>query len=280
MEAEQEGWKAELKLGFADRGDKTVLKHRSQFGPLSLQRPLYPEKNICHVYLLHPPGGVVGGDTLDITATAAVNSHALITTPGATKFYRSDEKVARQTQTLIVEEGATLEWLPQENIFFPDSYAKVDTRIYLHENSRFMGWEMHCFGRPALNEGFELGAIRGKTEIYINDKRILTEQIRLDGGDKLFLNKGLMDASMSASFFISNNDEALFELVQSLLNQIQQSALEKNLVFGVTQIEGLIIIRALGDWSESILSAFGQIWQLVRSQWLGASPELPRIWAT
>nr|WP_241907197.1 urease accessory protein UreD [Vibrio sp. 10N.286.48.B7] len=274
------GWIAELKLGFIDRGDKTVLKHRSQKGPLSIQRPLYPEKNICHVYLLHPPGGVVGGDSLTIDVQVESGAHTLITTPGATKFYRSDNKLAKQTQTLVVEDGATLEWLPQENIFFPDSHAKVNTHIYLTDKSRFMGWEMHCFGRPALNEGFDIGAITGKTAVFINQQRVLTEQIKLIGEDKLFSINGLRDCSMTASFFITNTDDELFELVQSLLNAIQGREKYASLILGITHIEGLIIIRALGEWSETILAAFSEIWQQVRQVWLGSAAELPRIWAT
>ena len=85
-----DGWKAELTLGFTDRGDKTVVGHKTQLGPLAIQRPLYPEGDVCHTYLLHPPGGVVGGDELLIKATAYPGAHALVTTPGATKFYRSE----------------------------------------------------------------------------------------------------------------------------------------------------------------------------------------------
>ena len=93
------GWLAELELEYAVRRDKTCLVRKKQRGPLTLQRPFYPEGDICHSYILHPPGGVVGGDTLEITVQAAAKSHCLITTPGATKFYRSKtDLVSQQTQ--------------------------------------------------------------------------------------------------------------------------------------------------------------------------------------
>lgn len=281
MSKRGDGWLAQLILGFSDRGDKTVLKHRSQVGPLSVQRPLYPEKHICHVYLLHPPGGVVGGDELDIQVSAQSGCHALVTTPGATKFYRSDERIAVQTQHLVVEAGAVLEWLPQENIFFPDSHAKVNSRIDLHGDAQFMGWEIHCFGRPALNETFSLGQLRGKTEIFHDGQRLLTEQLKLDGGDTLFLRSGLQSFPMVASFYISNglnicDDLALFEHLQTFIADLQH----ETLVLGITHIERLIVVRALGHWSEEIIHAFGLVWQQVRIHSTGRKPDLPRIWAT
>ena len=158
----RDGWQASLNLTFVDRGDKTVLKNRQQSGPLAVQRPLYPDGETCHTYLLHPPGGVVGGDTLNIEATIESGAHALITTPGATKFYRSNNKYAKQKQTLRVKKDARLEWMPQENIFFPNAHVRLDTEIRLEKGAQFWGWEMHCFGRPAQNEGLSMVTSLGK----------------------------------------------------------------------------------------------------------------------
>ena len=121
--AAREGWQASLRLGFAPRAARTALVHREQRGPLAVQRPFYPEGDTCHLYLLHPPGGVVGGDRLDIEARTTGEAHALVTTPGATKFYLSAGHTAHQTQRLRVGAGGALEWLPQENIFFPGALA-------------------------------------------------------------------------------------------------------------------------------------------------------------
>ncbi|MCG3865271.1 MULTISPECIES: urease accessory protein UreD [unclassified Photobacterium] len=274
------GWQAKLALGFAVKNHKTVLAHRQQYGPLAVQRPFYPEKNICHTYLLHPPGGVVGGDTLTIHTDVDSYAHALVTTPGATKFYRSADQWAEQTQRLTVADGGILEWLPQENIFFNDAKVKLNTTIILAETARFMGWEMHCFGRPALNEGFEKGYLMGKTEIQIAEKKILIERFALEGADSHFYINGLQKFNLSSSLYITNKDPVVFEMVQVLLNTICKRYHLFDLVIGVTQLEGLMVIRALANWSETILSVFVEIWQLVRQQWFQEIPVKPRIWAT
>ncbi|KJY81908.1 urease accessory protein ureD [Vibrio galatheae] len=274
------GWKAILSLLFKDRGDKTVIKDRQQQGPLAIQRPLYPEGKTCHTYLLHPPGGVVGGDTLQISARVEQGAHALVTTPGATKFYRSEKRYAYQQQILHVERGGRLEWLPQENIFFPDAHARLDTQIHLQRDAQFLGWEMHCFGRPALNEGFSSGHLVGKTEIYLDGNKILTEGLNIFGGDKSMIEKGLLNFPMAGTLYISAQNDQFFQLVQSLLSNIQEQVGTEDLVIAATQIEDLIVVRALGRWSEVILQSFQQVWQHTRQYWTGDTPHPPRIWAT
>jgi urease accessory protein len=274
------GWKAVLDLTFIDRGDKTVLKHRSQQGPLAIQRPLYPEGNPCHSYLLHPPGGVVGGDTLQIKVQAQQGAKALITTPGATKFYRSESKYAKQQQTLHVSKDSRLEWLPQENIFFPDAHVRMDTQVFLETGAQFLGWEMHCFGRPALNEGYSAGHLIGKTEIYLDNKLLLTEGLNVLGDDKVLKDKGLLGYQMMGTVYISIDDDDFYQLVQSLLINIQQEYKEGALLIAASQLENLLVIRALGNWSEVILDCFQKVWQLTREHWTEECPEPPRIWAT
>ncbi len=59
-QTENTGWKANLSLEFKATALRTVISKREHKGPLAIQRPFYPEDDVCHVYLLHPPGGVVG----------------------------------------------------------------------------------------------------------------------------------------------------------------------------------------------------------------------------
>ncbi len=282
----REGWKANLALTFTQRGDKTVLKHRTQSGPLAIQRPLYPDGNTCHVYVLHPPGGVVGGDSLNISVSVEEEANVLVTTPGATKFYRSEHKFSHQKQILSVKKGARLEWFPQENIFFSDAYSRLDTEVHLESDALFWGWEMHCFGLPALNEGFERGHLVGKTEIFLDRQRVITEGVNFSGLDNLMINNGLLNRSLMGTFYFTAQDDDLLKLVQKLLITVTENinksaeAGKQPLLIGVTQVEGLMIVRALGDWSEDILHAFSQVWQMTREYLTEQKPEVPRIWAT
>jgi urease accessory protein len=139
---------------------------------------------------------------------------------------------------------------------------------------------MHCFGRPALNEGFDQGHLIGKTEIFLDGERILSEGLNLYGEDNFMKDKGMLSFPMLGTFYITSEDENLFLLVQDLLQQIQQQPHKSQLLIAVSQIEHLIVVRALAHWSEDLLSSLQQVWQLVRQQWTTQSPQPPRIWAT
>ena len=122
------------------------------------------------MYLVHPPGGVVGGDELRIDVQVDAGAHALITTPAATKFYRCDGRHSSQTQELRAA-GATLEWLPQENIFYRGADVRTATRVHVDADSRFIGWEINCLGLPARGEHFDAGALRLDLELWRTRRR-------------------------------------------------------------------------------------------------------------
>ena len=69
MTAAATAWPARLNLSFAERAGRTVLTGQRHSGPLLAQKPFYPEPNgCCHIYLIYPPGGIVGGDELSLNA--------------------------------------------------------------------------------------------------------------------------------------------------------------------------------------------------------------------
>src|SRR5258706_3658886 len=98
------GWEAVLQLAFQRRGERTVLARRSSLGPLAVQKALYPEGDlVCHAILLHPPGGIAGGDRLEISVAIETGAHLLLTMPMATKGYRSTGAEALQSVGISVE---------------------------------------------------------------------------------------------------------------------------------------------------------------------------------
>src|SRR3982075_4786468 len=102
-------WKAELRLEFERREGRTVLAKRRHEGPLVVQKPLYPEGDaVGHAIVVHPPAGIAGGDELEFSARADEGAHALLTTPGAGKWYRSGGAWARQRLQVARRGGGRL----------------------------------------------------------------------------------------------------------------------------------------------------------------------------
>jgi urease accessory protein len=265
------GWEATLELGFELGNDKTVLAHRRHHGPLTVQRPFYPEGGVCHLYLLHPPGGVVAGDSLTIIITAAANSAALVTTPAAGKFYRSTGELARQSVTLSVAAGAALEWLPQETIIYEGARVASELRVNLETDARFIGWEVLVLGRPAANEGFTVGEACMSWQIFRADELFYRERLKLDA-QAFAARWGLNGHSACGTMFACPASIVQLEAVQQLIGETAGR--------GVTLIDDLLICRALDIRADRLRGFFQQVWAALRPDVLQRKACEPRIWAT
>ena len=270
-------WKAQLDLKFSTSNNRTILSYRKHYGPLQVQKPFYPEINgACHVYILHPPGGLVGGDQLNICIHVNSNAHALITTPAAGKFYRSGGPVARQQQILKIAPKGILEWLPSENILFSGAKAQIKTKIELSLDSHFLGWEILCLGRPASDENFSQGELGQRFEVWRNGKPLRIEHLRLKGGDPTFKAKwGLFGFPVIGSMICVTDK---IELVDSL-RKIANVSIDQE-IFSVTQVDGNILCYFLGNSVERARTCFISAWKILRKEVIGHEAVEPRIWRT
>ncbi|MCB1864269.1 MAG: urease accessory protein UreD [Chromatiales bacterium] len=268
--ASADGWAARLELGFREQAGRTVLSHRRRFGPLAVQRPFYPEGETCHVYVLHPPGGIAGGDTLDIDLDLPAG-HALITTPGAAKFYRSSGPLAEVGQRLRVGAGARLEWLPQENIIFPGACLRAGTRLDLVGDARALLWEIHCFGRPVIDEAFTHGNAGFSLSVARDGEPLLEERLRVTESS-LGRRALLAGRPVTGTLIATGCDSALLDRVRGLLPGGGE--------FAATRLDDLLALRYLGGSTEQCRKVFTAAWQVLREPVLDKPAQLPRVWAT
>lgn len=267
------GWYAKLRLGYKKTASKTVLAERSREGPLAVQRALYPEGDLCHTYLLHPPGGVAGGDSLDIQARVTCDAAALVTTPGATKFYRSAAPWAHQQQMLEVIDGS-LEWLPQENILFPGAKAELSTSVDLYGDAVFIGWEIVCLGRPAVQERFDRGEAIFSFSLRRNDLPLLIERLHIRDEKTVNGAAELRGKPVIGVFYATPGSDTEMQLIRQEIAQNHCHEL------GVTLVDGLLVARYLGESTELARRLFTEMWKLLRPVLMKRAPCVPRIWNT
>ena len=277
--ARQQGWQASLNITLERRGLKTVMSELHHFGPLRVQRPFYPEGLTSHIYLLHPPGGVVGGDGLNIRIHAREKAHGLFTTPGATKFYRSAGATAVAVQQLRVSAGSALEWFPQENIVFPGARVKMNTRVDIEPGAVFMGWEISCLGRPVNSDYFRHGEVDACFSVYRDDRPFLIERLRVIRPEHLNATSGLRNYPMQGLFVATGADDTSLDDARLLLEQAQ-AALPAALPAGITLLDDMLVLRVLGDSTEKIQSLMIPVWQMLRRHVLKKEAVIPRIWNT
>jgi urease accessory protein len=261
----ESAWRAHLSLGFTATGGKTVLMHRRHDGPLVVQKALYPEgPEVCHAIVVHPPGGIAGGDELSLEVKA--EGHALLTTPGATKWYRSAGPWAKQRLVFDVE--GTLEWLPRETIVFDAALAELECEIRLGSAARYIGWEIVCLGRTGSGERFSRGKLRLDMRIMKEGKLVWLERGEVEGGGALMRSPiGLDGRSVFGTFVATGVPAELLAECRKILP-------------AVTLLPGLLIARILGDSTEQAFGQFADLWGLLRPALTGRQAQPPRIWRT
>jgi urease accessory protein len=259
-----------------------VLADQKHVGPLLVQRPFYPEgEGTCHVYMLHPPGGVVGGDRLRIEAALGAGAEVLLTTPAAGKFYRSAGPEAEQVHVLRVAGGGCLEWLPQETIVYSAARAAVRTEVHLDPGARFIGWEIVCLGRPAAGESFREGWYRSSLEVWRAGRRLVTERARFEGaGELLSAPWGLARYPVTATLVAVGDEREGIDAAAVEAIRNAGGADEADALFGVTRLDGVWIARYLGFHGEAARSRLTLAWTALRQALLGKAAAIPRIWYT
>jgi len=270
-------WEANLALEYERRAKRTVLARRSHSGPLRVQRDLYPEgEGICHTIVVHPPGGIAGGDSLTVSADLGSQSAALLTTPGAGKWYRTQGIAARQTLEFTVASGASLEWLPQETILFDGAIAEMNTTVRLEGNAAYTGWEILCFGRTASNQKFSSGLLTQRTEIFSGDQRLWAERARVAGDDPLMESPvGLRGYPVCATLLAAGR-----EISNETIAACREIAAGGNGLCGVTRLPKMMIARWLGDAGEDARTYFSALWGVLRPVMNQHPAIAPRIWST
>lgn len=271
-------WQASLNLGFERRGDATLLVRRAHRGPLRVQKALYPEgPRLCHAIVLHPPAGIAGGDQLDIRIEAAAAAHALLTTPGAGKWYRSGGAQATQRMHARVGAGATVEWLPQESIVFSGAHASMRSTVDLEPGARFLGVETLCLGRRASGETFARGSLQLASDIRIDGRLVWRERGQIAGGSTLLDSPiGLAGFSVCSTVLAAGLDMS----AETLAACRRAASKEAGAKCGVSALPQLFVGRYLGHSAEAAREWFAALWQHLRPTMIGCEAAVPRIWNT
>lgn len=273
-------WNATLALDYTRQAGKTVAHFRHN-GPLRILQSLYPEGDaICHNVIVHPPGGLVGGDTLDLAFTAGAGAHGLVTTPGATRFYRSTGEPALQRTELSLEAGARMEWLPLEAICYSGCLAENRLTMRLAPGAELIGWDVTALGLPTANQPFERGSFCQHIEV----PGVWLERARLSATDTLLMNSPLGLAGhrcMASIFFVAGSKLERHRRQEAL--DVARQVIEAHplcATAGATSPNAqVVVVRVLAPLVEPAMNLLKQVWQAWRGHFWQLPAAAPRIWS-
>lgn len=276
------GWHGRLQLHYRRDAAGGTTAHDRHEGPLRVLQRLYPEgSRVCHHVLVHPPGGIVGGDVLEIEARLDPGAHALVTTPGATRFYRSDGATATQSATLTVAEGARLEWLPLETIAYSGCQAHNRVQLALAPGAQMIGWDVLALGLPAAGQPFAQGQFTQE----LHWPGVWLERGRIAAQDRLLLDSplGLDGQGVIATAWFAAGTPLATPLRDALLDVARAACAVHELAprAGCTSPHaGLVVLRVLASRVEPAMALLAG----VRAAWRRVAWELeahpPRVWRT
>ncbi|MEO8389696.1 urease accessory protein UreD [Polaromonas sp.] len=273
-------WNATLALDYTRQAGKTIAHFRHS-GPLRILQSLYPEgEAICHNVIVHPPGGLVGGDTLDLAFTAAPGAHGLITTPGATRFYRSDGEPALQRTQLDLQAGARMEWLPLEALCYSGCIGENRLTMNLAPGAELIGWDVTALGLPAASLPFESGSFRQHIEV----PGVWLERARMDASDTLLMNSPLgMDGHrcIASLFFVTGSklERQRRQLALDSARELMQAHALSPSAGATSPDAQVVVVRVLSPVVEPAMALLRQVWQTWRTQLWQLPPSTPRIWS-
>lgn len=268
-------WPAGLTLGFAPRFGRTALVRRQHHGPLRVQKPFYPEDGACHVYMLHPPGGMAGQDQLQIEVALSAQAHALVTTPASGKVYRSSGPQTEVSTCLRLARDASLDWLPQDTILFGGSRYHQTTRVELQSGSRFLGWDIISLGRPSSGDDYTEGDLVQSLRVEVDKHLILRERLVVGANDSL------RDAPWGLQGHRAVGILLAYPACERVLATVRELILVRDWPgTGVTLLGDLLVVRALAPRAALVQARLTDIWCCLRPQINRRPALLPRVWAT
>lgn len=266
-------WNASLSLRYTAAGGRTVVERRHD-GPLQVQKALYPEGDaVCHTIVVHPPGGIAGGDALTIDAVCAPGAHALVTTPGATRWYKADGRRAWQAVKLDV--AGSFEWLPQETLVFDQAVVGSTIDITLAQDAATIGWDVVALGRTAAGESLRQGEFAQAIRLTAEADLLWSERTRVTGGDALLESPvGLAGYPVFGCLWAYGPPWS-DDTVESLRDALPAAT-------AITRLAPrLLVARALGSTTAVARAALEEVWRRTRPLVFGGrSAVAPRIWST
>jgi urease accessory protein len=273
-------WHARLALDYRMENGRCVARAEHE-GPLRVLQTLYPEGDaVAHNVLVHPPAGLVGGDTLAITVRTGPGSQALVTTPGAARFYRSAGEPAVQDTRITLDAGSRLEWLPLEAICYSGCIAENRLWMDLAPGSELIGWDVTAFGLPASQLPFERGSLLQHLELQDG----WLERGRIDALDRRLMDGplGLAGHRCLATLFLASGDAIARQRREQALERANAviAAQTPQVIAGATAPGArVVVVRALAAQVEPALALL----KAVRAEWRqtlwNLPATVPRSWA-
>jgi urease accessory protein len=247
--------------------------------PLRVLFPLRETGDIFQAAITCVAGGLVAGDRHEIGVTLEPGARGLVMGQAAEKIYRSNGPDCAINVDLRVEDGAWLEWLPQETILFDRSRLRRANRAQVSAAGRMLAGDILVFGRTAHNETLNSGLVHDSWEIRDGAGRLSWKDVVHMQGDlaATIAHPACFDGARASGslIFAANDAGAQLEMARGILAGMESATLRA----GVTSFNSLLLARFIGKNALELRQAFAKLWCELRRSAAGLPPVMPRLWS-
>jgi urease accessory protein len=259
-----------LVLAFKRVGAVTRIDTLFQEGALKARLPRPQHPALCEAVTLNISGGVAGGDRLDSSVTLAPGAQVALASQAAERIYRALGPAAQIRTSLTVQEGARLDYLPQETILFDRFALDRSLDIDLHGDAEFIGVETLLFGRRAMGETVQLGALRDRIRVRHDGRLVFQDMTRLEGEIGTQLQRRAVAGGACAVAGLIIAGPGAQEKLDTLRAVLYAAP---GIVAGASAFENMIFARLLAPDGASLRQCLLSALEACRG-----SRKLPRVW--
>ena len=255
-----------LGLAFARRADHTVLTGRRFTLPLQALEPVDLDgTGAATLLVLNPTGGVLGGDRLETRVELGPGSHVCLSTPSATRVYRSTGAASVQRVVFRVGEGARLEYMPDHVIPSPGARLVQSVEVDLAPGASAVLCDAWAVGRAARGEAWRFDLLDTGTIVRDSEGLLFKDRLILGGAQGwggLGAAEGM--AYVATVVCLSPTYGRLDDLASSLSTLLEGTGLEARA--GVTMLaRGGVVVRLLARSAPELQRAIDLAWTCCRN---------------
>jgi urease accessory protein len=267
------GREGALRLRVERRGGASVVASCRSTVPLQVLAPVGLDDPAAVVSILNPTGGVVGGDRLGIDVAVGPGAHACLTTPSATRVYRTSGPPAVQEVSIDLGPGATLEYVPDHTIPFPGSAFRQAIRVHVGDGAQLILVDAFAAGRITRGEAWRFALLESALVIRDADGWLLRDRFVL-AGDPAWGGLGFAEAAAYFATIVVLGERANADLAAELTRATDGAGVA--VAGGALPRGGGIILRCLAATAPLLGETTERLWAAARRLVLGVPPLLLR----
>ena len=173
--------------------------------------------------MVNTAGGITGGDRFTLDVSVEQGARLSITTQAAERAYRAQSgEVGSVTTDIVVQDGGSLNWLPQELILFDRCALRRRLNIELAPKARLLMVEPIVFGRAAMPEVLNDVMFQDRIRITREGRPVYVDGMDLNGdASKHLARPGIANGAgaMASLVMVGPDAKSQLKTVRSLLPQ-------------------------------------------------------------